>query len=290
MRAHRVPRAGRVPRPAPHGGAAAGDRVPALRPTSTCLPPQPDSDGPARAVHHVDHAAAAGARRAAAGRCSTVASRTSRSTASSSCECRTVARTGRGLPGRRGCAGRAAAEPAHPRTRARRCSCRPATCTPTCTARPWRSWPTPTTCCAAGSRPSTSTCRSCCGCSTSPRRHAGAARRAEPARGGVYRTPAPEFELSRFEWDGRPAADAGQLERRRAADPAVHRARCVRCGRWPRAGAGARRVGGSRPPTPTWCSRRRAPDGASCSAATVGSRETAGGESLGFAAPRQFGS
>ena len=38
---------------------------------------------------------------------------------------------------------------------ARRCSCRPASCTPISRASASRSWPAPTTCCAAGSRRST---------------------------------------------------------------------------------------------------------------------------------------
>ena len=56
---------------------------------------------------------------------------------------------GRALPGRSRGAGVAAAEPGHPAARARRCTCRPGTCMPTCPGSASRSWRTPTTCCAA---------------------------------------------------------------------------------------------------------------------------------------------
>ena len=104
-----------------------------LAPHVALLAAQPDADGPARPVHHVDHPAAVGAgprgARAAGGlRAARPGGRRVRPRGADG------AGAVRALPGRRGRARRAAAQPGRAGSRARRCTCPPATCTPTCPA------------------------------------------------------------------------------------------------------------------------------------------------------------
>ena len=99
-------------------GCCARWTCPSWPATPSCWPPSPNAGRPARAVHHLDHAAAGGAGHAGAGAAGRLraAGRRSRR-ASSSAEARTVAGAVRALPRRRGGAGRAAAQPGHPGAR-----------------------------------------------------------------------------------------------------------------------------------------------------------------------------
>ena len=134
LRAHRVPRAGRLPRVrADTSRCCARWTSPSWPRTSALLAAQPDARGPARPVHHVDHPSAVGARprgaRAADGlRTAGPGRRRVRPRGADG------AGAVRALPGRRGRARRAAAQPGSCWRRARRSTCPPATCTPTCPA------------------------------------------------------------------------------------------------------------------------------------------------------------
>ena len=152
LRAHRVPRAVRLPSRRRDGRAArARSASPALAPTSTRCGRSRTRDG-VRAVAHGGCCTCPTADRAArgrdvAGRCARPRRRRRRRTPALA---QTVVELAARYPGDVGVRLRAAHAPRHARSRARRSSSPPATCTRTCAASASRSWPARTTSCAAG--------------------------------------------------------------------------------------------------------------------------------------------
>ena len=150
-------------------------------------------------------------------------------------------------PQRRGRARAALPQPRDARSRARRSTSPPASCTPTSRARRSRSWPTPTTCCAAGSTPKHVDVQELLATLVfEPQAADGAEAPAEPGPGETsFMTPAREFELGFVELSPGPRLLGG---RRAARDPAAAEREHAAQGRRPRDGAraGPERAGARR--------------------------------------------